>query len=237
MDIKSAEMTKYTANAFLATKISFMNEIANLCEKVGADIEMVRQGISYDSRIGNQFLFSGLGFGGSCFPKDIKAIVKTGKEYDCEMNIIREVDKINQQQRLLFVEKISKFYDHNLANKTFGVWGLAFKPKTNDMREAPSITIINALLKKGARIKAFDPKAMDTAKLYFGDKIEYSENSYEALRNTDGMLLLTEWNEFLRPDFNKIKELLTNPVIFDGRNQYDKEFLETKGFKYYGIGK
>lgn len=237
MDIKSAEMTKYTANAFLATKISFMNEIANLCEKVGADIEMVRQGISSDSRIGNQFLFPGLGFGGSCFPKDIKAIVKTGEEFGCDMNIINEVDKTNQRQRFSFVEKISKFYNDNLTDKIFGVWGLAFKPKTNDMREAPSVTIIKALLEKGAKIKAFDPKAMDTARLYFDNKIEYSENSYEALRDTDGMLLLTEWNEFLRPDFDKIKELLKNPVIFDGRNQYDKEFLEAKGFKYFGIGK
>lgn len=237
MDIKSAEMTKYTANAFLATKISFMNEIANLCEKVGADIEMVRQGISSDSRIGNQFLFPGLGFGGSCFPKDIKAIVKTGEEFGCNMNIIKEVDKTNQAQRTKFVEKILNFYNNDLSNKTFGVWGLSFKPKTNDMREAPSITVINALLEKGACIKAFDPKAMETAKSYFGNKIEYSENSYEALRNTDGLLLLTEWNEFLRPDFDKIKELLNTPVIFDGRNQYDKESLKAKGFKYFGIGK
>lgn len=237
MDIKSAEMTKYTANAFLATKISFMNEIANLCEKVGADIEMVRQGISSDSRIGNQFLFPGLGFGGSCFPKDIKAIVKTGEEFGCNMNIIKEVDRTNQAQRIKFIEKIINFYNNDLSNKTFGVWGLSFKPKTNDMREAPSITVINALLEKGARIKAFDPKAMETAKSYFGNKIEYSENSYEALRNTDGLLLLTEWNEFLRPDFDKIKELLNTPVIFDGRNQYDKESLKAKGFKYFGIGK
>lgn len=237
MDIKSAEMTKYTANAFLATKISFINEIANLCEKVGADIENVRLGISGDSRIGNQFLFPGLGFGGSCFPKDIKALVKTGEEFGCNMSIIKEVDNTNQMQRINYIKKIESFYENNLSGKTFGIWGLAFKPKTNDLREAPSITIINSLIEKGAKIKAFDPKAMDTAKLYFGDRIEYTENSYEALREADGMLLLTEWNEFSRPDFDKIKELLNNPVIFDGRNQYDKEFLENKGFKYFGIGK
>lgn len=237
MDIKSAEMTKYTANAFLATKISFINEIANLCEKVGADIDMVRQGIAGDSRIGNQFLFPGLGFGGSCFPKDIKAIAKTGEEFCCEMKIIKDVDYINQNQRVIFIEKITNFYGENLQGKTFGVWGLAFKPKTNDMREAPSITIINILLNKGATIKAFDPKAMDTARLYFNDKIQYCENSYDALEGVDGLLLLTEWNEFLRPDFDKIKALMKNPVIFDGRNQYDKKSLEVKGFKYFGFGK
>lgn len=237
MDIKSAELTKYTANAFLATKISFMNEIANLCEKVGADVEKVRQGISTDPRIGNQFLYPGIGFGGSCFPKDIKAIVKTGKEYNCEMNIIREVDSTNQKQKELFIKKITDFYGEDLSNKTFGVWGLAFKPKTNDMREAPSIVIINTLLNKGAKVQAFDPKAMATAKIHFQDRITYAQTSYQALENTDGMLLLTEWNEFLRPDFDKIKTLMRDCVIFDGRNQYDKTALEAKGFKYFGIGK
>lgn len=236
MDVKSAEMTKYAANSFLATKISFMNEIANLCEKVGADAEMVRVGMSTDSRIGNKFLFPGLGYGGSCFPKDVKALIKTGLENDCEMSIISSADKVNKEQRSIFIEKITKCFGENLKGKTFAVWGLAFKPKTNDMREAPAITIINALLGKGAKIKAFDPKAMETAKFYFGDKITYTKTAYEALEDADSMLLLTEWNEFRRPDFEKIKSLLRNPIIFDGRNQYDAKRLNDKGFKYYNIG-
>lgn len=237
MDVKSAEMTKYAANSFLATKISFMNEIANLCERVGADAEMVRVGMSTDSRIGNKFLFHGLGYGGSCFPKDVKALIKTGLEYDCEMSIISSADKVNKEQRNIFIEKITARFDNNLQDKTFGIWGLAFKPKTNDMREAPAITIINALLEKGATVKVFDPKAMETAKSYFGDKITYTKTAYEALENSDCMLLLTEWNEFRRPDFERIKSLLKNPVIFDGRNQYDAKRLTEKGFEYYQIGK
>ena len=237
MDVKSAEMTKYAANSFLATKISFMNEIANLCEKVGADAEMVRVGMSTDSRIGNKFLFPGLGYGGSCFPKDIKALIKTGLEYDCEMSIISSADKVNKEQRNIFIEKIITRFGQNLQDKTFGVWGLAFKPKTNDMREAPAITIINALLEKGAKVKAFDPKAMETAKFYFEDKITYTKTAYETLEGADCMLLLTEWNEFRRPDFEKVKSLLKNPVIFDGRNQYDEKRLKDKGFEYYQIGK
>ena len=237
MDVKSAEMTKYAANSFLATKISFMNEIANLCEKVGADAEMVRVGMSTDSRIGNKFLFPGLGYGGSCFPKDIKALIKTGLEYDCEMSIISSADKVNKEQRNIFIEKIITRFGQNLQDKTFGVWGLAFKPKTNDMREAPAITIINALLDIGAKVKAFDPKAMETAKFYFEDKITYTKTAYETLEGADCMLLLTEWNEFRRPDFEKVKSLLKNPVIFDGRNQYDEKRLKDKGFEYYQIGK
>ncbi len=237
MDVKSAEMTKYAANSFLATKISFMNEIANLCEKVGADAEMVRVGMSTDSRIGNKFLFPGLGYGGSCFPKDVKALIKTGLENDCEMSIISSADKVNKEQRNIFIEKITTRFGQNLQGKTFGVWGLAFKPKTNDMREAPAITIINALLEKGAKVKAFDPKAMETAKFYFEDKITYTKTAYESLEDADCMLLLTEWNEFRRPDFEKIKSLLKNPVIFDGRNQYDEKRLREKGFEYYQIGK
>ncbi len=192
MDVKSAEMTKYAANSFLATKISFMNEIANLCEKVGADAEMVRVGMSTDSRIGNKFLFHGLGYGGSCFPKDVKALINTGLEHGCEMSIISSADKVNKEQRNIFIEKITTRFGQNLQGKTFGIWGLAFKPKTNDMREAPAITIINALLEKGAKIKAFDPKAMETAKFYFKDKITYTKTAYEALENSDCMLLLTE---------------------------------------------
>ncbi len=237
MDVKSAEMTKYAANSFLATKISFMNEIANLCEKVGADAEMVRVGMSTDSRIGNKFLFPGLGYGGSCFPKDVKALIKTGLENNCEMSIISSADKVNKEQRNIFIEKIITRFGQNLQDKTFGVWGLAFKPKTNDMREAPAITIINALLEKGAKVKAFDPKAMETAKFYFEDKITYTKTAYETLEGADCMLLLTEWNEFRRPDFEKVKSLLKNPVIFDGRNQYDEKRLKDKGFEYYQIGK
>lgn len=237
MDVKSAEMTKYAANSFLATKISFMNEIANLCEKIGADAEMVRVGITTDTRIGNKFLFPGLGYGGSCFPKDVKALIKTASEYGCDMSIIKSADETNKKQRRLFIDKITQKFGKDLSGKTFAVWGLAFKPKTNDMREAPAITIINALLGMGAKVQAYDPKAFDCAKFYFGDKITYSKNSYDALINADALLLLTEWNEFRRPDFERIKDLLKNPVIFDGRNQYDNIRMSEKGFEYYCIGK
>ena len=236
MDVKSAEMSKYAANSFLATKISFMNEIANLCEKIGADAEMVRIAMSTDSRIGNKFLFPGLGYGGSCFPKDVKAIIKTGEENDCNMSIIRATDEINKRQRMVFIKKITDKFGHNLAGLTFAVWGLSFKPKTNDMREAPSITIINELHNLGAKIQAYDPKAMDTAKLYFDNNIEYSASAYDAAANADALLLLTEWNEFRRPDFERIKALLKQPVIFDGRNQYDTVRMKEKGIEYHKIG-
>ncbi len=236
MDVKSAEMTKYAANSFLATKISFMNEIANLCEKVGAEAEMVRVGITTDSRIGNKFLFPGLGYGGSCFPKDVKALIKTGDENHCDMSIIKAADATNKRQRNLFIEKITKRFGADLTGKTFAVWGLAFKPKTDDMREAPAITIINALLEKGAKIKAFDPKAIETAKFHFGDNITYSKNSYDALEGADALLLLTEWNEFRRPDFERVKALLKNAIIFDGRNQYNMGRMLEKGFEYQQIG-
>ena len=237
MDVKSAEMTKYASNAFLAVKISYANEIANLCEKVGANAEMVRVGMTTDSRIGNKFLFAGLGYGGSCFPKDVKALIKTGLENDCEMSIIKSADETNKKQRLLFLDKIINKFGKNLTGKTFAVWGLAFKPKTNDMREAPAITIINELLNRGAKVQAYDPKASEEAKFYFQNKITYAKNSYEALENADALILLTEWNEFRRPDFDKIKELLNNPVIFDGRNQYEQERLSAKGIEYICIGK
>ncbi len=236
MDVKSAEMTKYAANSFLAVKISYANEIANICEKVGANAEMVRIGMCSDKRIGSQFLFPGLGYGGSCFPKDVKALIKTANENDCNADLISSADKVNKRQRLLFVEKITKYFGEDLSNKTFAVWGLAFKPKTDDMREAPSITIIKALLEKGAKIQAYDPKAMQTAKYHFADKITYANSSYEALENTDALLLLTEWNEFRRPDFDKIKKLLKTPIIFDGRNQYSRKSLEESGFTYFSIG-
>ena len=233
MDTKSAEMTKYASNSFLATKISFMNEIANLCEKVGANVQMVRAGMSADVRIGNKFLFPGLGYGGSCFPKDTKALIKTAQDYNCDLSIISAADSVNEKQRLLFLDKIYSKFGSDLSGKTFAIWGLSFKPKTNDMREAPSITIINALLKRGAKIKAYDPKAIDCAKIYFEDKIEYSKSSYSALEGADALLLLTEWNEFRKPDFDKIKNLLNNPIIFDGRNQYVSMNLKEKGFEYF----
>ena len=237
MDVKSAEMTKYAANSFLATKISFINEIANLCEKVGADSEMVRIGISTDSRIGNKFLFPGLGYGGSCFPKDVKALIKIGEDYDCDMSIIKSADAVNFKQRTNFLKKIFNRYGKNLSGKTFAVWGLAFKPKTDDMREAPAITIINALLDAGAKVKAYDLKAMETARKIFGNKIIYAKSSYDALEGADAMLLLTEWNEFRRPDFDRIKLLLKEPVIFDGRNQYDTNRMSEKNIEYICIGK
>ena len=237
MDVKSAEMTKYASNSFLATKISFMNEIANLCEKVGADAEMVRVGMSTDSRIGNKFLFPGLGYGGSCFPKDVKALIKTGSDYGVDMNIIKSADNVNKLQRSLFIDKIIARFGEDLSGKTFAVWGLAFKPKTDDMREAPAITIIEDLLKRGAKVKAYDPKAMILAKRIFGDKITYCQKSYDALDGADAMLLLTEWNEFRRPDFERIKGLLKTPIIFDGRNQYNGERLTQSGFEYVCVGK
>lgn len=237
MDVKSAEMTKYAANSFLAVKISYANEIANICEKVGANAEMVRIGMCADKRIGSQFLFPGLGYGGSCFPKDVKALLKTAKDNNCGYKLLEAADEVNKEQRVIFINKILKRFKSNIAGMTFGVWGLAFKPKTNDMRMAPSITIINALLTLGAKVKAYDPKAFDFARSLWGDEITYADNAYDALDGADCMLLLTEWNEFRRPDFDKIKSLMKNPVIFDGRNQYEPERMERRGFEYYCIGK
>lgn len=237
MDVKSAEMTKYAANSFLAVKISYANEIANICEKVGANAEMVRIGMCADKRIGSQFLFPGLGYGGSCFPKDVKALLKTAKDNNCGYKLLEAADEVNKEQRVIFINKILKRFKSNIAGITFGVWGLAFKPKTNDMRMAPSITIINALLTLGAKVKAYDPKAFDFARSLWGDEITYADNAYDALDGADCMLLLTEWNEFRRPDFDKIKSLMKNPVIFDGRNQYEPERMERRGFEYYCIGK
>lgn len=237
MDVKSAEMTKYAANSFLAIKISYANEIANICEAVGADAEMVRIGMCSDKRIGSQFLFPGLGYGGSCFPKDVMALMKTAKDNNCTCRLIEAADEINKEQRVIFITKILQRFGMNLAGITFGVWGLTFKPKTNDMRMAPSITIINALLGFGARIKVYDPKGFEQAKNVFGDRVIYANNSYDALKDANCMLLLTEWNEFRRPDFDRIKGLMKSPVIFDGRNQYDAERLKQRGFEYHCIGK
>ncbi len=237
MDVKSAELSKYAANSFLATKISFINELANICEKAGADIEQVRTGMITDKRIGSQFLFPGLGYGGSCFPKDVKALVKIAEENNVPCDILKSADKTNFTQRKIFLDKILDYYDGDIKGKTFALWGLAFKPRTNDMREAPAITIIETMLSKGAIIKAYDPKAMTEAERIFKDSITYASNSYEVLEGADALILATEWNEFRRPDFDRIKNILKNPVIFDGRNQYNPDRISEKGFDYICIGK
>lgn len=237
MDVKSAEMTKYAANSFLAVKISYANEIANICEAVGADAEMVRIGMCSDKRIGSQFLFPGLGYGGSCFPKDVKALLKTAVDNNCGHRLIESADEVNKEQRVIFLNKILSRFGLNLKGKTFAVWGLTFKPKTNDMRMSPAITIVNALLEFGAKIQAYDPKAYEQAYAMWGDKITYAKNSYEALEGADCLLLLTEWNEFRRPDFDKVKSLMKTPIVFDGRNQYEPERMIQRGFEYTCVGK
>ena len=237
MDIKSAEMTKYAANSFLALKISYINEIANICEKTGADALMVKNAVCADRRIGSKFFYAGIGFGGSCFPKDLKALINTANDSGIDPVVLKAAYDTNLKQRKIFTDKILQRFNSNLKGKTFGVWGLSFKPQTSDMREAPSITIINTLLDCGAKIKAFDPKAFDEAKKIFKDSIEYSKTSYEALLDADALLLLTEWHEFRMPDFAKMKENLKAPVIFDGRNQYDPKILKEHGFEYHCIGR
>lgn len=239
MDAKSAEMTKYAANSMLAVKISFINEISNLCERVGADINKVRMGIGSDPRIGYSFIYAGCGYGGSCFPKDIKSLIHKASENGYDMQILKAVEAVNLEQKYLIPEKIVKKYGSDLSEYTFGVWGLSFKPDTDDMREASSITIINELINHGANIKVYDPKAMNEARTkYLKGKaqISYVENKYEALVNADAMILITEWKEFRSPDFDGIKKLLKEPVIFDGRNQYDAMMLKELGFEYYQIG-
>ena len=237
MDIKSAELTKYAANAMLATRISFMNEISQLCEKVGADIENIRKGIGSDSRIGNAFLFAGCGYGGSCFPKDVKALLKTGIENKLDMKIINAVEKVNDRQKVIIFEKMLNHFK-NLEGKTIGILGLAFKPKTDDMREAPSRVIINKIIEHGGQVRVYDPVAMYEARKFYGDnkKVVFAEDLYNAVEGTDGFILVTEWMEFLRPDFDKIKSIMKTPVIFDGRNQYKPSRMRERGFIYYGIG-
>ncbi|MEY8338982.1 UDP-glucose/GDP-mannose dehydrogenase family protein [Lachnospiraceae bacterium 62-35] len=239
MDIASAEMTKYTANAMLATKISFMNEISNICERVGADVNKVRLGIGSDTRIGYSFIYPGCGYGGSCFPKDVKALIKTSYQYDYEPKMLEAVETVNYHQKRVIPEKVVKKFGEDLQGRRFAVWGLAFKPDTDDMRESAAITIINELTRKGAEIAAYDPKAIDEAKsCYLKDngKITYVDSKYEALKNADALILITEWKEFRQPDFGEIAKLLKQPVIFDGRNQYDKKRLAKKGIEYYQIG-
>jgi UDPglucose 6-dehydrogenase len=237
MDIESAELTKYAANAMLATRISFMNEIANICSRVGANVERVRQGIGSDARIGSRFLFAGLGYGGSCFPKDVKAVVRTAEDAGYDFKILRAVEEVNERQKGLLFEMVQKHYGSSLAGKRFAVWGLAFKPNTDDMREAPSVVVIEALLAAGAKVRAFDPEAMHEAKVrHLGDRIEYAANPMDALPGADALILVTEWNEFRRPDFDAVKEALKTPVVFDGRNIYSRRRLQEAGFTYYGIG-
>jgi len=239
MDIRSAEMTKYAANAFLATKISFMNEMSNICERVGADVNMVRMGIGSDNRIGYKFIYPGCGYGGSCFPKDIKALEKTAKDSGYTANILSAVGKVNVEQKKVIIRKITDKFSEDLSGKCFAVWGLSFKPGTDDMREAASIIIIKGLIEKGAKIQAYDPKAMKEAKEhYFKNEhnISYCENKYKAIDGADALILITEWKEFRSPDFTRIKTLLNQSVIFDGRNQYDKEMLKKYGYEYYQIG-
>jgi len=240
MDIRSAEMTKYAANAMLATKISFMNEIANICEKVGADANKVRIGIGSDKRIGYSFIYPGAGYGGSCFPKDVKALTKIAKEHGYESKLITAVEEVNDAQKLVIAQKIVKRFGEDLSGYTFGIWGLAFKPGTDDMREAPAIYVIKELIKRGAMIKAYDPKAMNESKEHYlkgVQNIQYVNSKYEVLKNADALVLLTEWKEFRSPDFEEIKNQLNNSIIFDGRNQYNTFNLEEKGFEYYQIGK
>jgi UDPglucose 6-dehydrogenase len=236
MDITSAEMTKYAANSMLATKISFMNDIANFCEIVGADINLVRKGIGSDSRIGNKFIYPGIGYGGSCFPKDVQALISTAVEYKYDLRVLKAVEAVNRDQKLILFNKILKHFNGDIKDKTVAVWGLSFKPKTDDMREAPSLIIIKKLLESGAKIKVYDPVAMPEAKHHFGDSIIYSEDQYDALIDADCLAMLTEWPEFRFPNFRIVKKLMNNPVVFDGRNIYDREEMKKNGIDYFCIG-
>ena len=239
MDIPSAEMTKYAANSMLATKISFMNEISNICERVGADVNKVRRGIGSDKRIGFSFIYPGCGYGGSCFPKDVQALIKTASEYGYESRLLQSVENVNKSQKEVIVAKVKDYFGCDLTGKTFATWGLAFKPDTDDMRESPAITIINALTAAGAKISAYDPKAIREAKTYYlkdNQNVTYCDNKYEALKNADALILITEWKEFRSPDFYEIKRLLKTPVIFDGRNQYNTKRVCEYGIDYYQIG-
>jgi len=237
MDEKSAELTKYAANAFLATKITFMNEIANFCEKVGANVDMVRKGMGADDRIGKRFLFPGIGYGGSCFPKDVHALALSGKQVGFNFDILHSVMKINRHQKVILVEKLKRYFGEDLTGKHFALWGLAFKPNTDDIREAPALYMIDALLEAGATLTAFDPEAMENIKSRIGDKIAYSDNFYDALDNADALLIATEWPQFRSPDFKIIAEKLNNNIIFDGRNLYDPEEIKEMGFYYESIGR
>ncbi len=236
MDARSAELTKYAANAMLATRISFMNDIACLCEKVDADVDMVRKGMGADRRIGYPFLFPGIGYGGSCFPKDVKALVATARDFGIEFDLLRAVERTNERQKRILLHKAVKHFGE-LAGITVAVWGLAFKPKTDDMREAPSVELIEGLVGKGARVQVYDPVSMDVARRRFGDRVSFAPNAYGAVEGANALFLVTEWNEFRRPDMNKVKGLMRTPVVFDGRNLFDPETLRGLGFTYYGVGR
>lgn len=237
MDEKSAELTKYAANSFLATKITFMNEIANFCERVGADVDKVRVGMGTDSRIGKRFLFPGIGYGGSCFPKDVKALHKSGKVNNFNFNLLNSVIEVNNIQKRILIPRIEEYFNNNLKGKVFAVWGLAFKPETDDIREAPSLFIIEDLLNKGAKVKVFDPEAMPNVRKKFGTSINYSPSMYEAVHDAEALIICTEWSIFRTPDFNRLKKTMKQPVIFDGRNLYDTNDMSNEGFYYSSIGR
>lgn len=232
MDEKSAELTKYAANSFLATKISFMNEIAQLCEILGADVDMVRRGIGSDERIGKRFLFPGIGYGGSCFPKDVQALIKSSEEVDYDFQILKSVERVNEIQKTHLIPKIQAYFNNDLKGKHFALWGLAFKPNTDDTREAPALYIIESLLKSGATVSAYDPEAMNNVKVQLGDNIQYSLNPYEVLNGADALIIATEWSEFRTPDFDQIENHLKNKVIFDGRNLFELSDISNLGFTY-----
>jgi UDPglucose 6-dehydrogenase len=237
MDIASAEITKYAANAMLATRISFINEIANLCDILGADVNQVRKGIGSDSRIGSKFLYPGSGYGGSCFPKDVKALIKTARDTGYELNVIQAVEKANEYQKEVIFRKMISYFNNNMKNKLIGIWGLSFKPNTDDMREASSLVLIEKLLRAGAIVRAYDPVAMEETKKQIGNKIEYTDDPYEVLRGVDALALMTEWSEFHLPDYKKMADLMKSKVVFDGRNIYDPSELRKQGFAYFGIGR
>jgi UDPglucose 6-dehydrogenase len=236
MDIPSAEMTKYAANAMLATRISFMNDIANLCEIMGADVNMVRKGIGSDPRIGAKFIYPGIGYGGSCFPKDVKALIHTAQQNGYSLRVLKSVEEVNDDQKAVLFNKVQKYFNGDLSGKTIALWGLSFKPETDDMREAPALVLIDNFVKAGCRVKAYDPEAMKETRRRIGDIIEYAKDPYEAISGADCLLLVTEWKEFRVPDFTVMKKLLKNHVIFDGRNVYDRKEIQEAGFEYYGIG-
>ena len=237
MDLRSAEMTKYAANALLATKISFINEIANVCEAVGADVNEVRRGIGADVRIGYHFLFPGVGYGGSCFPKDVKALVRTARDHDYGLEILESVDRVNDRQRRRFFEKVKAYFDGQHVGRTFALWGLAFKPKTDDVRDAPAISLAKWLTAAGATVRAYDPVAHETAHRLLGDSVVYAQSMYDAADGADALLVVTEWNEFRSPDFDRLKALLKTPSVFDGRNIFDPARMRERGFTYFGIGR
>lgn len=237
MDERSSELTKYAANSFLATKITFMNEVANLCELVGADVDAVRRGIGSDARIGKRFLFPGIGYGGSCFPKDVQALVKSSDDSQYDFQVLKSVMAVNERQKTVLVDKVLKYFKDNVKGKHFALWGLAFKPETDDIREAPALYIIDALLEKGATITAFDPEGMENVERLLGDKISYAQNQYEALENCDALLIATEWSVFRNPDYDKMEQTLRNKVIFDGRNLYDLQKMIDLGFYYNSVGR